>query len=308
MQTIPFVTFEDLRESLAFIDYSAVDGVRRYVLEWYNDVFLTTYSTKKEPDSKCRNGKTLSESRIALTTEELADATYQIHNKKFSTKQILENYVEPLVNQGYIDKAESELDRRNKIYYPVVTSKIRKLFDSDQSNNLLQQSRIVITNPSLYPDKQYIVLKIRHVLEYSMQKGYNIIEKIVSHDNKEISIEELVETYYPNAEDYFNIEKEGVSDYSMNGKIASESQQKLDESIQSIKSSPGTCEKFFDLVESNNFLYSCYYCDGCQTNDTREYERHIVIKHPKKPAYPGKPDLESLGILPKGNKWEKVVK
>ena len=65
----------------------------------------------------------------------------QLHNKKFSTKQILENYVEPLLNQGYIDKAESVLDRRNKIYYPVVTSKIRKLFDSDQSIFLTENGK-----------------------------------------------------------------------------------------------------------------------------------------------------------------------
>ena len=62
-------------ESLAFVDYSAVDGVRQYILEWYNDLFLTTFYTKKEPDTKCRHGEILSESRNALTTEQLVDAT-----------------------------------------------------------------------------------------------------------------------------------------------------------------------------------------------------------------------------------------
>jgi hypothetical protein len=57
---------------------------------------------------------------------------------EFSTKQLLENYVWFLINQRYINNAE--LNRRNKIYYPVVISKIRKLFDSNQSNNLLQQA------------------------------------------------------------------------------------------------------------------------------------------------------------------------
>jgi hypothetical protein len=32
--------------------------------------------------------------------------------------------------------------------------------------------------------------------------------------------------------------------------------------------------------------YSCYICNGCKTNSQREYERHIVMKHPGKPGYP----------------------
>ena len=57
---------------------------------------------------------------------------------------------------------------------------------------------------------------------------------------------------------------------------------------------------------SNNGLesnISCYYC-AYQTNIKEEYERHVVLKHPKKPAFPGKADMESLGLSPKGNKWE----
>ncbi len=129
LQTIPFVVFEDLRESVSFLENAAVDGVRQYIHEWYNDVFLVSYNAKNEPDSKERKGETLVEKRIGLTTEQLADATYQKQNKKFGTKQILENYVDPLVNQ---DKADSDLDKRNKIYYPILTSKIRKLFDSER--------------------------------------------------------------------------------------------------------------------------------------------------------------------------------
>jgi P4 family phage/plasmid primase-like protien len=48
---------------------------------------------------------------------------------------------------------------------------------------------------------------------------------------------------------------------------------------------------------------SCYYC-SYQTNDTKEYEGHVVLKHRKKPAYPGKADMEGLGLSPKGNSWE----
>src|SRR5207249_1274170 len=57
MQTIPFVTFEDLRESMSFIESAAADGVRQYVVEWYIDVFLAAYGAKTQPDSKQKNGQ-----------------------------------------------------------------------------------------------------------------------------------------------------------------------------------------------------------------------------------------------------------
>jgi hypothetical protein len=50
---------------------------------------------------------------------------------------------------------------------------------------------------------------------------------------------------------------------------------------------------------------SCYYC-SYQTNTKEDYERHVLLKHPKKLAYPGKADMESLGLSPKGNTWEVV--
>jgi hypothetical protein len=312
MQTIPFATFEDLRESVSFIEYA--DGLRSYVREWYYDVFLDAYNAKTEPDSKIDSrGQTLTEKMVALTTEQLADATYQKQNKKFSTKQILETFVYPLLNQGYIDVVGSDMDKRSKIYYPVIaSSKNRKLFDSDQSNNFSQENRISIMNLSLYPTKEYLISKIRHVLKYSSEKQYYRVEKIVSHDNREISIEELVDTYYNNPENHFQSptftatnhsdQKEISDEYLQNGEIASELQIKLEHDTGYIDSNPETCEKLFDDPKSNNFLFPCYYCDY-HSNVKDDYERHVVLKHPGKLAYPGKAYLERLGIEPKGKMY-----
>ncbi len=203
IQTIPFALFEDLQEALSLIEYS--DGIRPYVLEWYNEVFLEGLLSKKEPDSKInvRDEATISEKIIALTTEQLVNLTFEKQNKKLSTKQILENFVNPLINQSYIDKMQSELDKRANVYYPVTITKNRKLFEMNQSNNFLQSKKINIENPTLYPTKQYIISEIQGVLEYSSGKGfYNV--KIKSHDGKEISIQKLVEIYYKDPEKYFD--------------------------------------------------------------------------------------------------------
>jgi putative DNA primase/helicase len=40
---------------------------------------------------------------------------------------------------------------------------------------------------------------------------------------------------------------------------------------------------------------SCYYC-SYHTNITEDYQRHVVLKHPGKPAYPGKTEIKSRPV------------
>ena len=201
LQTIPFALFEDLQEATFLMEYA--DGIRPYILEWYYDIFLKAYNAKKEPDSKV-NGmdQIATEKRTALTTEQLAEKTKEVYKQTYTTKQILENFVKPLINQGYIDKTESDLDRRAKIYYPVIVTKYRKLFESEQSNNFSQERKISITDPTLYPDKEYLISKIQHVLRYSADK--DLLITIKSNEDKEITVEELVDRYYKDPEKYFD--------------------------------------------------------------------------------------------------------
>ena len=52
------------------------------------------------------------------------------------------------------------------------------------------------------------------------------------------------------------------------------------------------------------YMYSCYYCNTYQTHLEKNYERHVILTHPKRPAYPSKVDLERLGIQGQGKRWE----
>ena len=60
------------------------------------------------------------------------------------------------------------------------------------------------------------------------------------------------------------------------------------------------------LQENNTklYMYSCYYCNSYQTDLEKNYERHVILTHPKRPAYPSKVDLDRLGIHGQGKKWE----
>jgi hypothetical protein len=350
IQIIPFALFEDLKEAMFLMEYA--NGVRPYVLEWYYDVFLDAFNSKTSADSKENSrGETIIESRIALTTEQLVEKTKNVYNQSYTTKKILETYINPLINQGYIDKTNSELDRRSNIYYPVIiTTKNRKLFDIGQSSNFSHQNRIIITNPMLYPSKQYIISKIEQVLGYSAGKDFSLA-KIKSHEDNEITVEELVEKYYGDTDKYFEFSnnnkpalplltrlpalplllssspdiadvyvsslktqkqteenyfsKGSASDeYLNNSKITSESQENSSEYIRSTQTKPIISNKLVENSETNNFLYSCYYCNGLQTDVKYEYERHVILKHPDKPAYPCKIDLIKLKIQAKGKSWE----
>jgi hypothetical protein len=45
LKTCPFATFEDLQEAVYLMEYS--NGVRPYILEWYNEVFLIEFNDKR---------------------------------------------------------------------------------------------------------------------------------------------------------------------------------------------------------------------------------------------------------------------
>jgi hypothetical protein len=76
--------FESLSKVLLLMDYSA-DGIRPYLLEWYDNVFLETFSAKREPSSKVNSrGEMIIENMIGLTSEELTKATFEKQNKKLN--------------------------------------------------------------------------------------------------------------------------------------------------------------------------------------------------------------------------------
>jgi hypothetical protein len=205
LQTIPFALFEDLKEAIFLMEYA--NGIRPYIFEWYHNVFLAAYNTKKAPDSEQKDGQQIiTEKRKAVTTEQLIEKTYEVSNHSYTSKQILDGFVYPLINQGYIDKTKSELDRRANIYYPVIDtiSKNIKLFENENSNNLSQQTKLIVEDHTIYPSKEYLISKIQEVLRYSENHDLIVI-KIKDHAGNEISVEELVERYYKDPQGYFEL-------------------------------------------------------------------------------------------------------
>ena len=142
IQTIPIATFEDLKNTVSLMEYS--DGVRPYILEWYYDIFLKAFEDKGDKiDSKVNSkGEELKEDRVAVTSHNLIKKHKEIHNETLTTHKLLQSYLYPLINHGYIDSIDSIIDRRAKIYYPLIeTKKYINLFYLEKTNNLSQENR-----------------------------------------------------------------------------------------------------------------------------------------------------------------------
>jgi hypothetical protein len=123
-------------------------------LEWYNDVFLVEFNDKQEKNTG-HNEETIT----GITTRELVNSTFRIKGHKYSTKQIYENYLVPLINAGYIDKIENRNDKRSYQFYTVLNVKQRKLFDMSESTNFSQHKMVHAVNSTMFPNGNYLISK-----------------------------------------------------------------------------------------------------------------------------------------------------
>ena len=269
IQTIPLATFDDLQEAMSLIEHN--NGVRSYFLKWYDDVFLSAYESKTEPDFKqTRNGNLLTENRIAVTTRDLIEKTAEVEDKRLRSKSILETYINPLINLNVISSEPSVLDGRANIYYPVKSkNQNRNLFDFANSNNISEHFRIRVENPIIFPNEIYIMHEINRVLNYSSDKS----DKLVDHNGIERSVQEVVNHYYTNFDECFRTDnRSGLShnsiryDFLISDHISREYcyDRQNDKQLQSnskiyAKNATTKSELSENIIESsktNNFLYS----------------------------------------------------
>ena len=196
--TYPFANFEDLKEALYLTQYAS--GVRPCILEWYDNLFLVSINEKKVPDWKLDSRKdTIFEDIIAITVKQLSDATKKIQGKRLTTRQIIRGYLEPLMNNGYVDNQTSNLNKSQNIYYPLINlsrdgeierEKVGHSETFEDVSLLSQHSQIIVQNSALYPSKQYIKLQIEGMLEAVARSGIKEKEKNI------IDIDRVIEKQY----------------------------------------------------------------------------------------------------------------
>jgi hypothetical protein len=175
-----------------------------------------------------------------------------------SSKQILENYIYPLLNCNLISSGDSQIDHRAKIYYPVKEKKNNNLFENMQKNKLSQNYKIILHSSTIYPSQDYIISEIEATMKYSSEYKSFILE---DEDGAKQSVEEIVNRYYANPHEFFTLE-ENISksisseEYVSNNQNAINSQYFSENYEKNVSSDSDQSKNSLISPESNNLIYS----------------------------------------------------
>jgi hypothetical protein len=195
---------EDLHEVLHITQN--LSGVPPYKLKILKDVFLERYKSKKIRDKSLDGSK--EERIIGLTTKELCDCYKEKTGKTITTNNMKQNYVNEYINNGLVDEEDSVIDRRQKLYFPLIVfqdeenidnpdrtgsmEKINKLSISDRMDNILQHPRVILPKECRNIPNNWLELEIFDLLKYPVK-----LDKFELYDeqNEQICICKFVKDY-----------------------------------------------------------------------------------------------------------------
>ena len=200
----PISTFADLKETLELMELGG-SNVRPYLAEWFNNKFLHTFEAEK---GKVRtrvenigekNEKTLEEDYVAVTSKQLCEIT------NVSNEVLRHKYIDPLVNQGIINKARSNIRKNENIYWPA-DSKGQNIFSLFKNEDF----KLRVTDPRRYPSKTLIIDSFRRTGIFGEMFGDNggsipkknilDIYRLEDENGLEITLEQLADRYFSDEE------------------------------------------------------------------------------------------------------------
>lgn len=194
-------SLDDLAEVLHITQN--VSGMPTHKLQFFREIFVPLYNSKETLDVSPDGNKT--EKRIAVTTRQLADYHKQVTAKALTNDAVRKIYLEELENNGYIDKEESELDKRVKIYWPIVDvqtstkeekGKIKKCGIESKSRNFLQYSEILLPKNCMNIKEEWLNLEIIALLGYGIPRDQ--LRLLDENGTKNYCICEFVKEYEKN--------------------------------------------------------------------------------------------------------------
>ncbi len=197
---VPLAIFEDLAVAMSLLEFSNT-GLNPELQNWYEDVFMTTYNQKvnefEENNQGHQSQQELDNLSISLTTANLIEKHKELSVKggsrggyeEVNSKEILQKYLYPLINLGYIEKEDIQ-GRRANSYRPVKDLKCSFYSFSDEKNIFPYKLKIKIEKNELYPSKEMLELQIRDSLKYSSEytKKNGLNFKLVDENDSEIEI------------------------------------------------------------------------------------------------------------------------
>lgn len=119
-ETLIIASLEDLGEVLHISQN--ISGMPSYKLKFFKEIFLPLYRLEKRKSShdEEEGGHKEQEKIIGVTTKQLCDYFKQEKSKTITTNNLKKTYLNELINNGYIDEVDSEIDKRQRLYYPLI--------------------------------------------------------------------------------------------------------------------------------------------------------------------------------------------
>lgn len=225
-ETLPVSTPLDLEEVLRLTHN--LTGIPAYKLKFFTDIFIPCFTARDTPDRQSKNGGEFQEEeeRIALTTTELAEYYKKITSKPITTDNLKKTFLIELKNNGLIDELDSKIDKRRKIYYPIVdisqflkNKKISNYTNVEEIDNNLQFAWLKLSNNFTKIDENWLKIEILYILKYGI--GMTNTFKLLDEDNKELCICQFIEKYqkYGDLKTYFQYDRNCIYTSKLFGAI-----------------------------------------------------------------------------------------
>lgn len=207
-ETSIIASLQDLHQVLDITQN--VDGMPRYKMDFFKNIFVECFKQKQIPDDDDEGKQELI---IAVTTRDLKDYHKQKTGKIIDTDRLKKTYLNELHNNGIIGEDDSILDKRQKLYYPIVDiaeadtipiEKITKLSKRVDFDNLLQQNRILIPKNCINIPENWLFIEILSILKYRIDidnyygpLGDKLNEQLVFSNNEgsKLSVKQFMENY-----------------------------------------------------------------------------------------------------------------
>jgi hypothetical protein len=175
-ERLVIATLDDLGETLHITQN--MSGIPTHKIHFYRDIFTELYESKTEPDTK--NDKV--EDRIGVTTSQLARYSKLKTGKVINSDSVRKSYLDELLNNGFIDQQDSTIDKRHKIYFPIMhipkDERIKNCVIRTDSHSLLQHNRIILPKNFNEIPENWLKLEILTLLKYGNCQGtFQLIDK-----------------------------------------------------------------------------------------------------------------------------------
>jgi hypothetical protein len=181
---MPIATFEDLAAAMSLLYNSNNPGLSPTLQQWYEEVFMVVFNDKvNKQGQREKQDEQAEEKKVCITTTDIIEKHKELSrddkNKggyiEENSKQLLQKYLYPLINTGYVEVEKNEGVRAN-LYRPVKDLKYSFYSFSDQKNIFPYNLKMKVENSKLFPTRKMLELQISESLKCSSK--YNEKEEI----------------------------------------------------------------------------------------------------------------------------------